>query len=114
MSPRKLKFIGIKHAMELKEFIKETIVQISEGIRAGQKYIDDHDLGDGISDDKGKEISFDVAVNSENENKAGVGGKISVASVFSLGADGSNTAKNSNLSRIQFKLFLKVDAKENA
>lgn len=97
--------------MELKEFIKETIAQIAEGIREGQKYIDDNDYGDGISDEKGKEINFDVAVFTESEEQAGVGGKISVASVFSLGADGKEIQKNTNHSRIQFKLFLKVNAK---
>lgn len=98
--------------MELKEFIKETIVQISEGIRDGQKYIEEKEYGEGISDEKGKEINFDVAVTSEVENNTGIGGKISVASVFSLGADGNKTEKDVNLSRIQFRLFLKVNAKQ--
>lgn len=98
--------------MELKEFIKETIVQISEGIRDGQKYIDDHNYGQGIMDNKGKEISFDVAVTSEAEDKIGGGVKISVASILNVGGDGSNTLKSSNLSRIQFKLYLKINAKD--
>lgn len=97
--------------MELKEFISETIAQISEGIREGQKYIDEHEYGEGISDEKGKEVTFDVAVTSENEEQTGVGGKISVASLLSIGADEKSVMKNSNLSRIQFKLYLKVDAK---
>ncbi len=98
--------------MELKDFIKETIAQISEGIREGQKYIDEHNYGNGISDEKGKEITFDVAVTSEEQDTTGMGAKISVASILSIGGEGSNTLKSSNLSRIQFKLFLKVNAKD--
>jgi len=97
--------------MELKDFIRETIAQIAEGVREGQKYIDDKGYGDGINDERGKEINFDVAVTSESQDVAGVSGKISVASILTLGGEGSNTLRNSNLSRIQFKLFLKVDAK---
>jgi hypothetical protein len=98
--------------MELKEFIKETIIQISEGIRASQKYIDENNLGEGIRDDKGKEINFDVAVTSEEQDTTGLGGKISIASIISLGGEDTNTLKSSNLSRIQFKLYLKINAKD--
>jgi hypothetical protein len=97
--------------MELKEFISETIKQITDGIRDGQKYIDENDFGEGVKDDKGKEISFDVAISTDKTEVAGAGGKISIASVFSAGVEGKEESKNANLSRIQFKLFLKINAK---
>lgn len=46
--------------MELKEFIKQTIIQITDGLREGHKYIQDNKYGDGVSDDKEKEICFEV------------------------------------------------------
>jgi len=96
--------------MELKDFVKETIIQITDGIRGGQKYISDNEFGEGVKDEKAKEINFDIAVSTDTSDKAGVGGKISVASFFNLGAEGEKINKSSNLSRIQFKLYVKIDA----
>lgn len=92
--------------MELKEFIKQTIIQITDGLVEGHKYVNENDFGYGISDTSGKEISFDVAVTSNEEEKTGVGGKISIASVFSAGANDEVTTRATNVSRIQFKTYL--------
>lgn len=98
--------------MELKEFIKQTIIQVTDGLREGHQYVEDNDFGAGVSDSHGKEINFDIAVTSNEEATTGVGGKISVANVFSLGADDKNITKASNVSRIQFKMYLHVKTKE--
>ena len=92
--------------MELKEFIKQTIIQITDGLVEGHKYVDENNFGYGISDSSGKEINFDIAVTSNEEETTGIGGKISVANVFSVGAKGENTTKATNVSRIQFKTYL--------
>lgn len=92
--------------MELKEFIKQTIIQITDGLVEGHKYVDENDFGSGISDSSGKEISFDVAVTSNDEETTGIGGKISIANVFNVGAKGESTTKATNVSRIQFKTYL--------
>lgn len=98
--------------MELKEFIKQTIVQITDGLREGHKYIQENDYGDGVNDDKYKEINFDVAVSSNEEEVAGIGGKISVANIFSASGKDEVTTKASNVSRIQFKMYLHVKTKQ--
>lgn len=98
--------------MELKEFIKQTIIQITDGLREGHKYIQDNNFGEGVNDNKYKEIYFDVPVSSNEEEKSGVGGKISVANIFSGGAKEESTTKALNVSRIQFKMYLHVKTKE--
>lgn len=98
--------------MELKEFIKQTITQITDGLREGHKYIQDNQFGEGVSDDKYKEITFDVAIASNEEGTTGVGGKISVANIFTAGAKDETTTKASNVSRIQFKMYLHVKTKQ--
>ncbi|MEZ7506527.1 hypothetical protein [Flavobacterium sp. Arc2] len=92
--------------MELKEFIKQTIIQITDGLVEGHKYVNENNFGEGISDSSGKEINFDVAVTSNEEETTGIGGKISIANVFNIGAKEENTTKATNVSRIQFKTYL--------
>jgi hypothetical protein len=94
--------------MELKEFIKQSIIQIAEGIREGHDYIQRNDLGNGVEDTYQKEVSFDVAVISNEESKTGIEGKLSVASVFKLGAADENKNVATNSSRIQFKINMHV------
>lgn len=96
----------VKNIMELKEFIKQTIIQITDGLVEGHKYVNQNNFGHGISDASSKEINFDVAVTSNEEEKTGVGGKISIANVFSAGAKEESTTKATNVSRIQFKTYL--------
>lgn len=92
--------------MELKEFIKQTIIQITDGLVDGHRYVSENDLGSGISDTSGKEINFDVAVTSNEEETVGIGGKISIANIFNAGAREDSTTKATNVSRIQFKTYL--------
>ncbi len=92
--------------MELKEFIKQTIIQITDGLVDGHKYVSENDFGAGISDTSGKEINFDVAVTSNEEETTGVGGKISIANIFNAGVKEESTTKATNVSRIQFKTYL--------
>lgn len=96
--------------MELKEFIEQTLVQVTDGIRAGHKYITDNSYGKGVSDTKGKEINFDIAVSTNEDKTTGLSGKISVANIFSAGGKDENVSKAANISRIQFKLILFVKA----
>jgi len=98
--------------MELKVFIEQTIIQITDGLLAGHNYIESKKFGEGVSDDKGKEINFDIAVSSNEEEKSGLGGKISVAQIFSLGGENQVSATSSNVSRIQFRIFIHVKTKK--
>ncbi len=98
--------------MELKEFIKQTIIQITDGFREGHKYIQENKYGEGVNDSKYMEIAFDVAVSSNEEETSEFGGKISVANIFSAGAKDESATKASNVSRIQFKTHLHVKTKQ--
>jgi len=96
--------------MELKEFVRQTIIQITDGIREGHKYIQDNKFGEGVNDDRYKEVNFDVAVTSNEESTTGVSGKLSVASVLSIGGQDEISNAATNTSRIQFKIFVHVKA----
>jgi len=52
--------------------------------------------------------SLHVAVVSDEQEKTGLGGKITVASIFKAGADAESIQKNTNQSRIQFSIHLSV------
>jgi len=94
--------------MELNEFIKQTIIQITDGVRDGNKYIQENDFGEGVRNGYYKEVNFDIAVTSNEEEKSGMGGKISVANLLSLGANDESKTKYSNVSRIQFSVTLGI------
>lgn len=98
--------------MELKDFIEQTITQIAQGIKAGDDFIQKNSLGYGVDDEKGKEIQFDIAVTTNEEEKTGLGGKVSVAHIFSAGASNESASKSSNVSRIQFKIFVHLKLKQ--
>ena len=111
--------------MELQEFIKETLVQISNGIYEANVALKDTSAivnPDGIkaysTDAKaygristssiGKEpivelVSFDVAVQVESGSQTGGGLKLSIASI-GLGAEGQKSNIQSSESRIKFQI----------
>lgn len=94
--------------MELREFIKETIIQITDGIKDGHQYIVENEYGEGVRMDKAKEVAFDVAVATNEGESAETGGKISVAHLFQLGSSGQETSSSTNTSRIQFKVLIHI------
>jgi hypothetical protein len=95
--------------MELKEFIAETIKQIAEGTEEGDAYIKNNKSGIGIMRSlDGIPVKFDIAVTSGTEKASEIGGKITVANVFSAGGKKGNKEANSNFSRIQFELILRL------
>jgi len=98
--------------MELKEFVKQTIIQITDGIRDGHKYISENNFGEGVNDSQYIPIKFDIAVSTNEEEKTGIGGKVSVARIFSAGANNEETNKSSNQSRIEFQLHVAVKTKK--
>lgn len=97
--------------MELREFIKQTIIQIADGLREGDKYIQENNFGSGVRDTQYEEISFDVAIASNEEETTGSTGKLSVVSVFSAGLIDESKSTSSTVSRIKFKTLLHVKTK---
>lgn len=106
--------------MELKQFITETLVQISEGFEDAQKQLkergsearintnmtktDDGHLVTGGRRRPFEFVDFDVAIlaNEETETKAGIG--LTVASLLKLDAGGKSNQSAGRESRIKFKV----------
>ena len=93
--------------MELKQFVSETIKQITDGLLDGDKYIKEKYNGIGLRNQSTK-VRFDVAVTTNEEEKTDLGGKINVVKVFSAGASNESINKTSNYSRVEFEIFMNV------
>jgi len=95
--------------MELKEFISESIKQITDGLVEGHKYIKGKSpKSEGISNGYRK-INFDIGVQSSEGDKADVGAKITVAQVFQVGGKTESNSSIINTNRIQFDVLISID-----
>ena len=106
--------------MELKQFVTETLVQISDGVQEAQKQLKERgsetivntnmtktDMGHLVTGGRRRPVEyveFDVAIlaNEGTETKAGVG--LTVASLLKLDAGGKSTQTAGRESRIKFKV----------
>ncbi len=106
--------------MELKQFVTETLVQISEGIEQAQRQLKECEseaiintnmtathVGHLVTGGKRRSVEyveFDVAIlaNEGSETKAGIG--LTVASILKLDAGGKSTESAGRESRIKFKV----------
>lgn len=94
--------------MELNEFVFQTIKQITDGLIDGSKYIRDKSSGsEGVHDDFTR-VNFDVAVTTNEGERDKIGGKVSVAQIFSAGGSSESSNMTSNTSRIQFNILIHV------
>ncbi|MES9950068.1 MAG: hypothetical protein ABW118_14015 [Candidatus Thiodiazotropha sp.] len=115
--------------MELKDFVKETLVQITTGVNDAQNEV--RDLGGYVnpaarvfpkeSDQSHLTqigsgqgvfmIDFDVAISVSEEGEAGGEAKLQVGSFLNLGGGGKKGSSSSTTNRIAFKvpLALPVD-----
>ncbi|ADF54394.1 hypothetical protein ZPR_4090 [Zunongwangia profunda SM-A87] len=97
--------------MELKDFISETIKQITDGILEGNTYVKDKsNSSEGIRDQYTK-INFDIAISTNEENKNDLGGKVTVVQVFNAGASSSKASSTTNQNRIQFEILAAINTK---
>lgn len=109
--------------MELKEFIRLTLIDIVEGVEEAKKTLDEHEkyicppMGSAFAKDFGaklnsvnnmyyQEIEFDVAVSVENKTEAGLKGAVKVFGVFELGGGGNGGLNNVIVNRIKFHVPL--------
>jgi len=106
--------------MDLKQFITETLVQISSGVEAAQSQLKEAgstaivntnmtvtDVGHLVTGGRRRPVEFvefDVAIlaNEGTETKAGIG--LTVASLLKLDAGGKSTESAGRESRIKFKV----------
>lgn len=111
--------------MDLKEFIKESLVQIATGIEEANEKLKGTNaivnpasvqafsteakaygrINDAFKNDKAlvELVEFDVAVQAESGTQTGGGLKIAIASI-GLGAEGKSSDSHSSESRIRFKI----------
>ncbi|BDD01366.1 hypothetical protein [Persicobacter psychrovividus] len=95
--------------MELKDFISETIKQITDGILEGNSYVKEKSNSlEGVRNQYTK-IDFDIAITSNEENKDDLGGKVSVVQVFSAGASTTKSASTSSQNRIKFEVLAAIN-----
>lgn len=101
--------------MDIKEFTKDTIVQIIEGVNEANESI--RQSGAKICSNYGEkpdcEAVFDVAVTVVGSEEAQMGGKIQIAQVFGIGASNSETITNQQVSRIQYTVPIKFPKDES-
>ena len=105
--------------MELKEFITQTLVQITEGVAEAQKQVKDTGClinPEGVSFDGGHikhgykneyrqiqkiRMSIAVSVSENKDSKSGIG---IVASVFKAGINSGESEINETVNRIDFEI----------
>ena len=78
--------------MDLKEFTKETLIQIVQGV---------------------EEVNFDVAVTASETDGTKGGGGIKVAQILHGGIETSKSTENQSISRVRFSLPLVLDDKKS-
>lgn len=97
--------------MELKDFISETIKQITDGILEGNSYVKEKsNSSEGIRNQYTK-IDFDIAISTNEENKNDIGGKVTVVQVFNAGASSSTASTTTNQNRIKFEILAAINTK---
>jgi hypothetical protein len=112
--------------MDLKDFVKETILDIAKAIEEANKEAKDNNINvmvnpfpiyhhsygyqETYKDDSKKtdrsnveKIEFDVAVTSSNKTDGSVGSSINIVGV-KIGADGTISGGTENVSRIKFSI----------
>lgn len=102
--------------MELKQFVKEALVSIIEGVKeANSEYNRFRIIGvkRNIGEIDGNEVEFDVSVVAEQKTGGEAGGKIggSMLNVFSANVDSklSQTDSHQNVNRLKFKVWVSED-----
>ncbi len=97
--------------MELKEFIAESIKQITDGLVEGHEYIKKKSPNSEGVENGYRRIHFDIGVQSNEGNKDDVGGKITVAHIFQAGGKSENSSSTINTNRIQFDVLIAISHK---
>lgn len=97
--------------MELKEFISESIKQITDALIESHQYIKEKSpYSEGVENGY-RRIHFDIGVQSNEGNIDDVGGKITVAQIFQVGAKTESNSSTVNTNRIQFDVLLSINHK---
>lgn len=105
--------------MDLKEFTKQTIVQIVEGAIEANATINGHNAHVHIRIDNGEfgtsypitNVDFDVAITATESEGSNGGGGIKVAELLNIGGKIENRTENQTVSRIKFTIPIVLGSK---
>ncbi len=113
--------------MDLKEFTKETLVQIVQGVEAANNELSEkhahvtshamkNSAGGVLLDDRytnAIEVEFDVAVTATETGGTKGGGGIKVAQIFHGGIETSKNTENQSISRVRYSLPLVLNEEKS-
>lgn len=94
--------------MELKDFISNTISQITDGLIESNRYILEKSPGSEGVKDQYRKIFFDIAVTTNEGEKDKIGGSVSVAQFFKVGGSTESSIATLNSNRIQFDVYIHI------
>ena len=104
--------------MDLKEFTKQTLVQIVEGAKEANSIIKDLDAQVHTYNDNGyvksypiTTVDFDVAITATESEGANGGAGLRVASLMNLGGGIESKTENQTVSRIKYTLSIVLGTK---
>lgn len=104
--------------MQLDEFVKATIMQVVKGVSDAQEeaaefgaVVNPREL-EGKGRRKETSIAFDVALTVTGTNSEEVGGKLTVASILSLGGKVTESDARQETSRIQFDVAVSLPSED--
>jgi hypothetical protein len=98
--------------MDLKDFIRETLLQIQRDIGEAQQELHGKYQGvisplfkpiENLTDADMEWVEFDVAMTVTESKNRDVGGKLNVAAI-SLGGSGKNSRETESVSRVKFRV----------
>ncbi|TNH78059.1 hypothetical protein CF141_03215 [Aeromonas hydrophila] len=104
--------------MQLDEFIKTTLMQVVKGVKDAQE--EAAELGavvnprpeEGYGQRRETSVAFDVALTVTGASAGEVGGKLAVASMFSLGGKTTESDSRQETSRVQFDVTVALPSNE--
>ena len=109
--------------MDLKEFTKQTLVQIVEGAHEANQHFEAQEGRVHIDEPtpytgKGKvpvmiDVNFDVAVTATETEGASGGGGLKVAGLVNIGGGAESKTENQTVSRVKYTLQLELSKKQN-
>lgn len=116
--------------MDIKDFIKESLLQIVDGISETNEALKEKGayiptrmvVGEGVWGTIDKEtnttrhfmrVDFDLAVTVTQSDKIKAGGGLSIASVLNAGASSEDSSKNEEISRIKYTIPIALPELDN-
>lgn len=95
--------------MELKEFVKQSLIEICEGIKEAQQYIAENKVAAYVNhpnyaSTRPGSVEFDIAVTVVSSDKNDASGKLTIVGVFKAGGGIESSTENSSVSRLKFDI----------